>query len=102
VDVAEFPGQEDAHEQQDREADAKRQRVRHAVLALAFVTTALEHEEQRGAQAADDGDEGNDHQVFHGSDYPVSATQRSRRFWLLTLAAAAGVALPLRLGVWQW
>ena len=32
----------------------------------------------------------------------MSATQRSRRFWLVALAAAVGVALPLRLGVWQW
>src|SRR6185369_18045049 len=100
LDIAELPRQQDAYEQQDRKAHPERQGARHvAGLGLA-VPAVPHHEEERGAQAADDGHERQEHQVFHDSDYPVSRL-RSTRFWLVSLAAVAGVAATSALGAWQ-
>jgi surfeit locus 1 family protein len=58
------------------------------------------HKEERRPQAADDGQEGQEHEVFHGSDYPVRSI-RSARFWAVTVAAVAGMAGTFALGAWQ-
>ena len=61
--------------------------------AVGIGAAALHHEEQGGSQAGNDGDEGNGNKVCHGGHYPVSSAAPGWRFWLVTLAALAGVAL---------
>ncbi|MCW8205643.1 SURF1 family protein [Verminephrobacter aporrectodeae subsp. tuberculatae] len=66
---------------------------------MAVVTVVAQHEEQRRRQAGQNGDERRcDEEVFHGAHYPVTST---RNFWLISLAAAAGVLATASLGLWQ-
>lgn len=101
VDVAQLPGDQDADKQQDGESDAKRQRARHVTGLGASVATVLHHEVQRRAQTPDDGNECKDDEIHHGVHYPVTRRFGSARFWLLSVAAAVGVAVTLALGFWQ-
>lgn len=98
VQVTEFPGQQEATKQQDRQAHARRQRPGHFARPGAAVGTVAQHENQGQAQAGGDGEEGTNHKIRHARDYGLSARAR---FWLLTLGTALAMALTFALGVWQ-
>jgi surfeit locus 1 family protein len=65
------------------------------------IATALHHEVQGGSQAADDRDESNEDEIYHGGDYPVTSAAPTARFWVVTLASVLGIAIALMLGFWQ-
>ena len=101
MDETQFPRGQNTHKQQNRKPDPKRQCARHVPGLGLAVAAALEHEIQRGAQTAKDGQERDNDEVHHAPDYPVSFAHLPARFWLLTLATLVGVALTLGLGFWQ-
>ena len=101
MDVAQFPGQQDAHEQQDRKADPKCQGACHVVGLGLAVASILHHEVQGRTQACHDGNKRNNNEVDHGVHYPVSPAFVPARFWLLTVAAVVALLATLALGVWQ-
>ena len=60
------------------------------------------HEEQRRAEAAEDGDEGQEHEIFHGAIIRRDGVTRAERFWIVTLARRAGHRRRrCALGAWQ-
>jgi surfeit locus 1 family protein len=84
--VAEFPGQQNANEQYDRYRYPRRQRTRHALVALLCgclgaswvllrcigrLATPPQHKEKRSSQAGEDGYKGEGDEKLHGADYPV-------------------------------
>lgn len=102
--VAQFPGGQNAQEQQNRKTDAKRQRPSHAAVAALtwrFLSASPHHEEQRCTQTANDGHKSHCHKEFHVDDYRVERAVVNARFLVLTLAAAAGVLVTASLGMWQ-
>ena len=106
LDVPQLPRNQDADKQNDRKPDTKRQRADHVGrFALvrqsalrATLPVAAHHEKQGAAQAANDQHKRKHDKVFHGLDYPVTA---SSRFWLITMAALISVMATLSLGRWQ-
>ena len=74
-----------------------------------FAGAAAHHEDQSSHQAADDGDEGRDDKVFHATNYRFLSDSRGRsdmsaqstRFWIVTLATVATMAVTAALGFWQ-
>ena len=117
LDVAEFPGQQHAEEQNHREADPNSQGPNHAATFGASVAPVLQHEEQRKTETRQDADEGEGDDVFHDPHYPrpeahgpvigeiptdvPARTHRGARFWVITLTALLVLASTLSLGRWQ-
>jgi surfeit locus 1 family protein len=104
------------NEKQNGESDPKRQRTRHGVLArccaslwLVFCRTTTHHVHQGCSQAADNGHEGRDDEVFHAPDYPFPGADPALarvnpyglRFWLVTVATMVTVGVTAALGFWQ-
>jgi hypothetical protein len=66
VDVPQFPGQQDAQEQQNGKTNPQSQGFGHATgFGLAMATVA-HHVKKGSAQTAQNGNEGDDNDVFHG------------------------------------
>ncbi len=101
LDVAQFPGQQHTHEQQDRKAHTKSEGASHVVCLGLAVASILQHEVQGRAQACQDGYERNNNEVDHGAHYPVSLAIAPARFWLLTVATVLAFLATLSLGFWQ-
>lgn len=120
LDVAEFPGQKHAQEQNDRKSDPNGQGARHAAAFRAPVATILEHEIEREPEARQDADEGERDDVLHDRHYPRRApsaqlndlappslasppapVRSTGRFWLVTAAAVLSFAAMVSLGQWQ-
>ena len=101
VDEAKFPGNQHADKQHDGKSNAKGQGARHVVGLGLAIAAILQHEVQRGAEAAYDGKKCDCDKGSHAGYYPVIAARRLLRFWLLTAAALVGLLLTASLGVWQ-
>jgi len=98
VDVAHFPGEENAGKQRNGEAHPQGECIRHFFGFLRSRCTTAHHEKQGGTQAAENGHKGNDYKVRHGQDYLVNA----RFKWVvLTFATVVAIGITLSLGGWQ-
>lgn len=105
MEVSQFPGGQNAQEQQNRKTDPKRQRPSHAAVAALtrrILSASPHHEEQRCTETANDGHKSQCHKEFHADDYLPERVVVNARFLVLTLAAAVGVLATGSLGMWQW
>lgn len=104
LDVTQFPCRQQTKKQHDGQPDAPCQRLRHALSLGFFIVARAQHEKQGSAQRGQDGQEGKGNEPCHGAHYPVNTEQTKAtplRFWLLALAALAGVVVTASLGSWQ-
>jgi surfeit locus 1 family protein len=96
--VTELPSQQNADEQQNRNAYPQGQRECHFLLPGFSVGIFFQHENESSSQTAEDGDKCKNYPIFHGLDYLVKARWK---FWLITLGAVLAIACTLALGRWQ-
>ena len=108
MDISQFPCDQHAEKEHNGQPYACGESPCHAFAALAVVLgvflAAAHHEKERGAEAREDGQEGEGDQDFHGVHYYVNTNDvRSLgwRFWIITVAALITMAVTASLGRWQ-
>ncbi len=98
MDIAEFPGQQDAGKEQDRESHPGSKRTRHFFGCAVGFAASTHHEKECRAQAGKNAGKGDDYKVCHEQDYLVNARLK---FVLITLATLLAVGVTTKLGFWQ-
>jgi len=115
LDVSQFPGPQDAQEQNHRQGDPNGQGTRHSAGLGAPVAPVLQHVVQRKSETRQDADKGKGDDIFHDPHYrpttptrPLNTTSlqagpsnRRGRFWLVSVAAVLVLAATVSAGRWQ-
>lgn len=98
LDESEFPGQQNAGKQKDRDAYPQRQGTRHAPGLTRATAATAQHEQQCHRKAGEDGEKCKAYKIGHKQDYLLKL---KRKFYLVTAAALFFIGLGIYLGFWQ-
>lgn len=98
VQIAQFPGQQQAAKEHNREGDPNAQCHGHFFAPGVPGAIVFQQKKKGAAQAADDAYKCKNDPIFHEPDYLVKA---GWKFWLITVSALLALAATLALGRWQ-
>lgn len=118
LDVAKFPGQKKAQEQNYRQANPYRQGASHPTRFGTAFAAIPQHEEQGRGEAGQNAQERQGDDIFHDLDYrpaeapspsvheqlssaDIASLRRRLRFWILALAALLAIGITASMGQWQ-
>lgn len=112
LDVAKFPRNQNAQEQNNRKSDPSSEGARHAAALRPAILAVLQHEEQRKSQTRQDADKRQGDDIFHDPHYrppgPPAVLRDDRphrfrrgRYWVIAVAAMVTIGATASLGRWQ-